>query len=59
MVAAGAPADVAATSFRNLIKEMAAGANATDKQEEAWKSIGLTANEVAASMQKNAVATGW
>lgn len=57
MVAAGAPADVAATSFRNLIKEMAAGANATDKQEEAWKSIGLTANEVAASMQKNAVAT--
>ena len=57
MVAAGAPADVAATSFRNLIKEMSAGINVTDKQEEAWKSIGLTANEVAASMQKDAVAT--
>lgn len=57
MIAAGAPAEVAATSFRNLIKEMAAGPNATKKQEAAWESLGLTAEGVAERMQVDAVGT--
>jgi TP901 family phage tail tape measure protein len=57
MIAAGAAPDVAATSFRNLIKEMAAGPNATKKQNEAWSVLGLTATGVASAMQKDAVPT--
>ena len=57
MIAAGAAPDVAATSFRNLIKEMAAGQNATAKQEAAWAQLGLSADEVASRMQKDAVPT--
>lgn len=57
MIAAGAAPEVAATSFRNLIKEMAAGVNATDKQEEAWSRLGLTAVDVAKMMQEDAVGT--
>jgi TP901 family phage tail tape measure protein len=57
MIAAGSAPDVAATSFRNLIKEMAAGQNATAKQESAWGQLGLSATEVAKRMQTDAVPT--
>jgi TP901 family phage tail tape measure protein len=57
MIAAGAEPEVAATSFRNLIKALAKGESATAKQAAAFKSLGLDANQVAKDMQVNAVGT--
>ncbi len=57
MVAAGAQADVAATSFRNVAKALARGESATKRQRAAYKKIGLSATAVAKSLQKDAVGT--
>ncbi|MEJ8474442.1 phage tail tape measure protein [Roseibium algae] len=57
MIAAGAPADVAATSFRNMGKALARGASATTANRRALKALGLDAKTVASSLQKDAVGT--
>lgn len=57
MIAAGAPAEVAATSFRNLIRALSTGESATARQAEAFQRLGLTATEVASRMQEDAVGT--
>lgn len=57
MIAAGADADVAATSFRNMGKALARGAASTPKQRAAFKSLGLSAADVAKRMQEDAVGT--
>ncbi len=57
MVAAGAQADVAATSFRNMAKALARGESATKRQRKAYKKLGLSATDVAKRLQKDAVGT--
>ncbi|KEP69637.1 tail protein [Thioclava dalianensis] len=57
MIAAGAEADVAATSFRNMGKALARGESATDRQQAAFAKLGLSSAKVAKSMQKDAVGT--
>ena len=57
MIAAGAAPEVAATSFRNLIKALAAGDSATARQSAAFKTLGLDVIEVAKNMQTDAVGT--
>jgi len=57
MIAAGAAPEVAATSFRNLIKALAVGESATAKQGAAFKKLGLDAKQVAQDMQVDAVGT--
>ncbi|QBR35766.1 phage tail tape measure protein [Leisingera sp. NJS201] len=57
MIAAGAGADVAATSFRNMGKALARGEGATDRQSAAFEKLGLDAEAVARAMQDDAVGT--
>jgi len=57
MVAAGAQADVAATSFRNVAKALARGDSATKRQQDAYRKLGLSATDVAKRLQKDAVGT--
>ncbi|WP_319498095.1 phage tail tape measure protein [uncultured Cohaesibacter sp.] len=57
MIAAGAQADVAATSFRNVGKALVRGENATKAQSTAFAKLGLNATDVANRMQKDAVGT--
>jgi TP901 family phage tail tape measure protein len=57
MIAAGAEPDVAATSFRNLIRALTKGESATAKQAAAFKALGLDVNQVAKDMQTDAVGT--
>lgn len=57
MIATGAEANVAATSFRNMTKTLTAGGSATKKQRTAFKKLGLDSKQVAKDMQKNAVGT--
>lgn len=57
MIAAGAQPEVAATSFRNLVKSLTKGDSATKRQIAAMESLGLTTKSVAAAMQKDAVGT--
>lgn len=57
MIAAGAEANVAATSFRNVGKALTKGAAATKAQRKAYKQLGLNATKVAKAMQKDAVGT--
>jgi TP901 family phage tail tape measure protein len=57
MIAAGAEPEVAATSFRNLIKALTKGESATAKQAAAFKTLGLDVNQVAKDMQTDAVGT--
>lgn len=57
MIAAGAGADVAATSFRNMGKALVRGEGATDRQAAAFESLGLEAGAVARAMQEDAVGT--
>tara|TARA_B100000035_G_scaffold181604_1_gene155011 strand:- start:11820 stop:14387 length:2568 start_codon:yes stop_codon:yes gene_type:complete len=57
MIAAGAAPEVAATSFRNLTKALATGTNATKKQQAAFAQLGLSADQVARDMQKDATKT--
>jgi TP901 family phage tail tape measure protein len=57
MLAAGAQSDVAATSFRNMGAALTRGASATGSQRDALQALGLDAEQVARSMQENAVET--
>jgi TP901 family phage tail tape measure protein len=57
MLAAGAQSEVAATSFRNMGSALTRGAAATATQREAFEQLGLDAEQVARSMQENAVET--
>lgn len=57
MIAAGAQSDVAATSFNNMGKALTRGAAATKGQNEAFKALGLDAEDVAKKMQEDAVGT--
>ncbi|WP_150526828.1 phage tail tape measure protein [Roseibium sediminis] len=57
MIAAGAQADVAATSFRNVGKALARGESATARQRAAYKRLGLDAKAVAKALQQDAVGT--
>ncbi|TRD16977.1 phage tail tape measure protein [Palleronia caenipelagi] len=57
MIAAGANADVAATSFRNMGKALARGESVTPRQRAAYEALGLDAAAAAKRMQEDAVAT--
>lgn len=57
MISAGAQADVASTSFRNMGRALTKGASAPKRMREAYATLGLDAEKVAKSMQENAVKT--
>jgi TP901 family phage tail tape measure protein len=57
MLSAGAEADVAATSFRNMGRALVRGDAATKSQRQAFGKLGLSATKVAKAMQKDAVKT--
>ena len=57
MIASGAEANVAATSFRNVGKALARGDSATKRQRKAYKALGIDAKKVAKQMQKDATGT--
>jgi len=57
MIAAGAQANVAATSFRNVGRALTKGAAATKAQNKAFSALGLEATAVAKSMQEDATGT--
>lgn len=57
MLAAGAQSEVAATSFRNMGAALTRGSAATRGQREAFRELGLDAEETARAMQENAVET--
>jgi TP901 family phage tail tape measure protein len=57
MIATGAQAEVAATSFRAVGRALTAGASATSRQSEALERLGLDAEQVARTMQEDAVGT--
>lgn len=57
MISAGAESEVAATSFRNMGMALTRGASATKRQNGAFKKLGMSAKQVAADMQKDAVGT--
>ena len=57
MIAAGAPAEVAATSFRNVGRALARGASATKSQRNAFRLLGLDSKKVAKSLNEDAVGT--
>lgn len=57
MIASGAQANVAATSFRNVGKALTKGASATKRQRSAYKQLGLDAKQTAKDMQKDATGT--
>jgi TP901 family phage tail tape measure protein len=57
MIAAGAPAEVAATSFRNVGRALAKGASATKAQRTAFRLLGLDSKQVAKSLNEDAVGT--
>jgi len=52
--AAGIESEVAATGLKNFILRLSSGASATNKQKEAFKSLGLSAAEMSKLMQKDA-----
>ena len=54
MIGAGVESEVAATGIKNMILGLVAGESATDKQTEAFKSLGLDALEMAKYMQEDA-----
>jgi TP901 family phage tail tape measure protein len=57
MIAAGAGADTAATSFRNMGRALTKGESATKRQGAAFGRLGLDAASVARTMQADAVGT--
>jgi len=57
MIAAGAGAETAATSFRNMGRALTKGESATKRQSSAYARLGLDAVEVSKSMQADAVGT--
>lgn len=57
MIASGAEAEVAATSFRNMGRALTIGERATKAQRTAFKRLGIDSVKTAKSMQKNALQT--
>lgn len=57
MIASGAEANVAATSFRNVGKALTRGTSSSKRQLAAYKALGLSASKVAKNMQKDATGT--
>lgn len=57
MIAAGAQADVASTSFRNMANALTKGKSATNSQIGAMRQLGLDTVDVAKRMQADAVGT--
>lgn len=57
MIAAGAEAEVAATSFQNVGRALTKGSQATNNQKAAFKTLGLSSTQVAKDMQSNATGT--
>ncbi len=57
LVATGAEAEVAATSFRNIGRALSKGTAATKQQRQAFKALGLDAVEVSKRLQQDAVGT--
>lgn len=57
MVGSGFEAQVASTSFLNMGRALTKGSSATDRQSEAFGKLGLSAVDVAKSMQKDATGT--
>lgn len=57
MIAAGAEPEVAATSFRNLVRALTKGDSATNRQADAMERLGVTTTDVAKAMQQDAVGT--
>ncbi len=57
MIAAGAGADTAATSFRNMGRALTKGESSTKRQGSAFRKLGLNATDVAKRMQEDAVGT--
>jgi len=57
MIASGAEANVAATSFRNMGRNLTKGASATKRVRDGLADIGLEATDVAKRMQEDAVGT--
>lgn len=57
MISAGAPTEVAATSFRNMGRALTKGMSATPRVAKAYKKLGLDASKVAKGMQDDAVGT--
>jgi TP901 family phage tail tape measure protein len=57
MIAAGAGADTAATSFRAMGRALTRGDSATARQLEAFEALGLSAETTAKAMQQDAVGT--
>lgn len=57
MIAAGAQADVAATSFRNVGRALAKGNTATERQAHAFSQLGLNVVDVAKRFNEDAVGT--
>ncbi|WEJ33853.1 phage tail tape measure protein [Devosia sp. SD17-2] len=57
MISAGAEANVASTSFRNMGRALTKGASSTKRQQDAFRKLGMNARKVAGAMQKDAVGT--
>jgi TP901 family phage tail tape measure protein len=57
MIAAGAEAEVAATSFRNMGRALAKGGEATERQRKAFGRLGLDTVKVAKQFNEDAVGT--
>jgi TP901 family phage tail tape measure protein len=57
MISAGAEAEVAATSFRNMGRALTKGEQATKSQRLAFAKLGLDSVKVSKNMQKDALKT--
>ena len=57
MIATGAAPEVAATSFRNMVRALTIGEAATKRQSEAFQALGLDTREVAKRMQQDGAGT--
>lgn len=57
MIASGARAETASTSFLNVGRALTRGASATKRQQDAYKRLGLDARKVAKAMQEDAAGT--
>ncbi|MCP9785397.1 phage tail tape measure protein [Cyanobium sp. N5-Cardenillas] len=57
MIATGAAPEVAATSFRNMVRALTMGEAATKRQSKAFQALGLDSREVAKRMQQDGAGT--
>lgn len=57
IMAQGKNADVTKTGLKNMFLTLASGSSATNRQQQAYKKLGLTSKEVAEGMQRDAEGT--